>query len=126
MSEQTLLNDMAILGLPATKKVYYGGNNKLEGIIDIIGTDLNEKEIEKLKKVFRHSIKTRKVVLELIDGGIIREGIREEMVFYFSPTISKYHNLTVCSSSKDELWEMFKADHTGQTIPARKCFFKLI
>ena len=118
--ENKLLNDLAILGLPTTKKVYYGGNNKLEGIIDIVGTDLNEKEIEKLRKVFRHSIKTRKAVLDLTNGRI------EGMVFYFSPTTAKFPLGSICSSSKDELWEMFKADHTGQTIPARKCFFKLI
>ena len=114
--ENKLLNDLAILGLPVTKKVFYGDHNRQQGIVDIIGTDLNEKEVDELRKVFRHSIKTRKLGIAATNGMI------EEVVFFFSPTTAMDPVISICSSSKDELWEMFKADHTKQTIPMRKCF----
>ena len=104
-----LQNDLAILGLPATR---IADIHTCEGtyhvVIDIVGVDLSLAEKERLAEDFNEEIK----VLEF-SFGVTYSFIKKSN----QPTRSLY----ISSSSLEEIWEMYKADRTNQSIPERKC-----
>lgn len=114
--KESILNDLAILGLPSRKKVKIGrGDLETDVEIDIVGVQLNEEELEELKFEFERSVKFR----EFEFGNTY--AFVSKSTYPNSPKLKSY-----MSSSIEELWEMFKADRTGQVVPPRKAFISMI
>ena len=77
--------------------------------IDFVPVD-DQKKLKELRLIF----------LEEVQGfENANQALYKFLRFTFS---SSRANLSIISSSMDELWEMFKADRMGKEIPTRKCY----
>lgn len=121
MIETRILNDLAILGLPSKKIAYVETTHgKFPVEIDTVGVQLSPEEIEKLKEDFRNSIVYRD--FEFGKSYSFYWKVKGGENKSLDSGLFSIYELCSISSSIEELWEMFKAERTGQSIPERKCY----
>ena len=110
-----LLNDISILGLRPTKMAEYHiwSGDVEDGVevfkieVEIVGIEISESEEEEMITHFNNSVRCLEYTKFVSYSFFPRSG-----------------GSFVKSNSLDELFEMFKADWTGQPIPERKCNVK--
>lgn len=106
---KALLNDLAILGVGSTKRASINtSNGTFHEDIDIVGIDLDKEDA--LIEEFNGTVKVNEYI-----GGVTYSFVKISK--------QKTKSIYIMSSSLEEIWEMFKADRTNQTIPERKCNF---